>query len=102
MDLSVYELAHILKEGQTFDQPRIDDALASPEFVHVGIVPYSLEITREATQIAFEHTISVYVAGFIALGAQLRFPATTCDRDLYRKFSSLPWTALLSDLTLGV
>ena len=59
LDLSVYELAHVLKEGQTFDQPRIDDALASPEFVHVGIVPYSLEITRKATQIALEHSISI-------------------------------------------
>ena len=102
LDLSVYELAHVLKEGQTFDQPRIDDALASLEFMHVDIVPYSLEITRKATQIAFEHSISIYGAGFIALGAQLRCPAITCDRDLYRKVSSLPWTALLSDLTLGV
>ena len=101
LDLSVYELAHVLKEGQTFDQPRIDDALASLEFMHVDIVPYSLEMTRKATQIAFEHSISMYAAGFIALGAQLRCPAITCDRDLYRKVSSLPWTALLSDLTFG-
>jgi predicted nucleic acid-binding protein len=59
LDLSVYELAHVLKEGQTFDQPRIDDALASLEFMHVDIVPYSLEITRKATQIALEHSISI-------------------------------------------
>ena len=101
LDQSLYELAHVLKESQEFDQGRIDDALASLEYMHMDIVPYSSAITRKATQIAFEHSISMYAAGFIALGAQLRCPAITCDRDLYRKISSLPWTALLSDLALG-
>ena len=102
LDQSVYELAHVLKESHEFDQSRIDNALASLEFMHLDIVPYNLEITRKATQIAFEHSISMYAAGFIALGAQLRCLAVTCDRDLYRKVSSLPWTALLGDLALGV
>ncbi len=98
LDQSVYELAHILKESREFDQTRIDDALASLEFMHLDIVPYSPEITRKATQIAFEHSISMYAAGFVALGAQLRCQAITSDRELYRKISSLPWTALLADL----
>ena len=59
LDQSVYELKHIQKERREFDQTRIDDALASLEFMHLDIVPYSPEITRKATQIAFEHSISM-------------------------------------------
>ena len=98
LDQAIYELAHVLKESQEFDQSRIDDALSSLEFIHLDIVPYSPEITHKATQIAFEHSISMYAAGFVALGAQLRCQAITSDRELYRKISSLPWTALLADL----
>ena len=93
LDQSVYELAHVLKESREFDQGRIDDALSSLEFMHLDIVPYNPDITRKATQIAFEHSISMYAAGFVALGAQLRCQAITSDRELYRKISSLPWTA---------
>ena len=100
LDQSVYELAHVLKESQEFDQVRIDNALASLEYMHLDIVPYNPEITRKATQIAFEHSISMYAAGFVALGAQLRCQAITSDRDLYRKISSLPWTVLLANLNL--
>ena len=95
---SIYELAHVLKESQQFDRTHIDDALASLEYMHLDIVPYNSEIIRKATQIAFEHSISMYAAGFIALGAHLRCQAVTSDSDLYRKVASLPWTVLLADL----
>ena len=98
LDQSVYELAHVLKESQAFDQHRLDNALASLEYMHLDIVPYNPEITRKASQIAFEHSISIYAAGFVALGAQLRCQAITSDRDLYRKISNLPWTVLLSTM----
>lgn len=98
LDQSIYELAHVLKESQQFERSHIDDALASLEYMHLDIVPYSREIIRKATQIAFEHSISMYAAGFIALGAQLRCQAVTSDRVLYRKVAALPWTALLADL----
>ena len=98
LDQSIYELAHVLKESRQFDRTHIDDALASLEYMHLDIVPYNPEIVRKATQIAFEHSISMYAAGFIALGAHLRCQAVTSDGDLYRKVASLPWTALLADL----
>ena len=98
LDQSVYELSHVLKESREFDQGRIDDALSSLEYMHLDIVPDNPEITRKATQIAFEHSISMYAAGFVALGAQLRCQAVTSDRELYRKISSLPWTMLLANL----
>ena len=37
LDQSVYELAHVLKESQEFDQVRIDNALASLEYMHLDI-----------------------------------------------------------------
>ena len=98
LDQSIYELAHVLKESRQFDRTHIDDALASLEYMHLEIVPYNAEITRKATQIAFEHSISMYAAGFIALGAHLRCQAVTSDSDLYRQVASLPWTVLLADL----
>ena len=98
LDQSVYELVHILKESAQFDQERIANALASLDFMHLAIVPYSPEIMRKATQIAYEHDISVYSACFIALGAHLRCQAVTCDPALYRRISSLPWTIYLTQL----
>ena len=99
LDQAVYELIHILKESVRFDQELISTALASLDYMHLTIVPYSPEIIRKATQIAYEHDISVYAACFIALGAHLRCPAVTCDKDLYRKVSTLPWTTLLANLS---
>jgi predicted nucleic acid-binding protein len=100
LDQSVYELIHVLKESAFFDQEQISEALASLEYMHIQIVPYSHEITRKAGQIACEHDISIYAACFIALGAHLRCQAVTCDENLYRKVASLPWTILLTDLNL--
>ena len=100
LDQSVYELIHILKESALFGQEQIAEALASLEYMHINIVPYSHEIAKKASQVAFEHNISLYASCFIALGAQMRCQAETCDENLYRKVDSLPWTILLANLNL--
>jgi predicted nucleic acid-binding protein len=100
LDHSIYELLHVLKESANFDRGKLDSALTSLDYLHLNIVPYSPDIMRKATQIACEHYISIYAACFIALGAHLRCQAVTCDQDLFRKVSSLPWTLLLASLTL--
>lgn len=100
LDLTICELAHVLKESSQFDHQAADGALSSLEIMHINIVPYSPAIAHRATQIAFEHGISVYAAGFIALGAALRCQAVTCDRTLYHKIANLPWTVLLTNLSL--
>jgi predicted nucleic acid-binding protein len=100
LDLTLCELAHILKEGKQFNHQAVDEAISSLEYMHITIVPYSPELAHRATQIAFEHNISVYAAGFVALGAVLRCQAVTCDRVLYRNIASLPWTVLLGNLNI--
>lgn len=100
LDHSIYELLHILKESAYFDQDQLQAALTSLEYLHLTIVPYTFDLARKATQIACEHQIGIYAAGFVALGACLRCQAVTCDRQLYHKISSLPWTFLLSHLNL--
>ncbi len=100
LNTTLCELAHVLKEADRFDQSDVDAALASLEFMHIKVVDYDLGLARRATQIAFEHDISVYAAGFIALGADLRCQALTCDRMLYTKIANLPWTTLLATITI--
>ena len=100
LDQSVYELMHILRESALFGQEQISEALDSLEYMHIYVVPYSHEIAKKASQVAFEHNISIYAACFIALGAQMRCQAVTCDENLYRKVDSLPWTILLANLNL--
>jgi len=99
LDQSVYELLHVLKETARFDQELISTALASLDFMHLTIVPYNPDIIGKAARIACEHDISIYAACFIALGAHLHCQAVTCDKNLYRKVSTLPWICLLSDLS---
>ena len=98
LDQSICELAHVLKEKAGLGQEQIIRALDSLEYMHLSIVPFHPDILRKATQIAFEHDISIYAAGFAALGAHLRCQAVTCDPVLYRKISTLPWTLELSSL----
>jgi predicted nucleic acid-binding protein len=98
MDQSVYELLHVLKEKAGFDRARLDSALASLDYMHLNIFTYSPEIMHKSIQIAREYDISIYDSCFIALGAHLRCQAVTCDEELYRKVSTLPWTILLSNL----
>ncbi|MGY8824945.1 MAG: type II toxin-antitoxin system VapC family toxin [Candidatus Latescibacterota bacterium] len=100
LDLTLCELAHVLKEGNQFEHQAVDEAISSIEYMHVTIVPYSPALARRATQIAFEHDISVYEAGFVALGAALRCQAVTCDRVLYQKIANLPWTTLLGNMNI--
>jgi len=100
LDLTLCELAHVLKEGHQFDHRAVDEAISSLEYMHITIVPYDPAIAHRATQIAFEHDISVYAAGFVALGAAMRCQAVTCDRTLYRKIASLPWTILLGNMNI--
>lgn len=100
LDTTLCELAHILKEANRFTQQDVDAALASIEYMHIKVVPYEPRLARRAIQIAFEHNISVYSAGFVALGANLRCQALTCDRKLYNQIDNLPWTSLLATLNL--
>ena len=88
------------KEANRFDQADVSNALASLEYMHINIVPYDMPLAQRATQIAFEHDISVQAAGFVALGAGLRCQAITCDRMLYAKIAALPWTLLLGNANI--
>jgi predicted nucleic acid-binding protein len=98
LDQSLYELIHLLKESAKYDPELIGQALDSLTYMHITLVPYDPAIAKKAAQIAWEHGISVFAAGPIALGAQLRCQAVTCDEVVYRKVATLPWTALLSRL----
>jgi len=98
LDQSVYELLHVLKENAQLSQDLLTSALSSLDFMHLTIIPYNPELMRKAAQIACEYGISIYAACFIALGAHLRCQAVTCDPELYRRVSVLPWTILLSNL----
>ena len=64
--------------------------------MHIQVVAYQANLVQTAVQIAYEHDISIYSAGFIALGADLKCQALTCDRSLYKKVANLPWTSLLT------
>lgn len=96
LDTTLCELAHVLKEANRFSQGEVDAAIASIGFMYIQVVPYQTSLARSAVQIAYEHDISVYSAGFIALGADLKCQALTCDRSLYKKVANLPWTSLLT------
>jgi len=98
LDTTLCELAHILKEANHFSQGDVDAALDSIEFMHIQVVPYQTYLARSAVQIAYEYDISIYSAGFIALGADLKCQALTCDRSLYKKVANLPWTSLLTTI----
>ena len=100
LDQTIYELVHVLKESRHFDSDLLATALASLEFMHITIVPYSYDLVVKAAKIAFEHDISTYAAGAVALSAQLRCQMVTADESVYRRISSLPWTILLANLTL--
>ena len=100
LDTTLCELAHILKEANRFSQGEVDAALSSIGFMHIQVVPYQTNLARSAVQIAYEHDISIYSAGFIALGADLKCQALTCDRNLYKKVANLPWTSLLTTVNL--
>lgn len=100
LDQSLYELLHVLKESAHFDQQRVEEALASLHFMHITVEPFSGAIVSRAVQVAYEHAISLFAAGPVALGAHLRCQTVTCDDTIYRKVSTLPWTALLSRLNL--
>ena len=100
LDQNIYELAHTLKESRHFDSELLATALASLEYMHITIVPYSHDLIIKAAKIAFEHDISTYAAGAVALSAQLRCQMVTADELVYRRISSLPWTILLANLSL--
>jgi predicted nucleic acid-binding protein len=100
LDQVVYELIHVLKESRHFDGELLETALASLEYMHITIVPYNYDLVSKATRIAFEHDISIFAAGAVALGAHLRCQMVTADEQVYRRISSLPWTILLANLSL--
>ncbi|MCC7261549.1 MAG: type II toxin-antitoxin system VapC family toxin [Candidatus Latescibacteria bacterium] len=100
LDQVIYELIHVLKESRRFDSELLETALASLEYMHVTVIPYSYDLVNKAARIAFEHDISTFAAGAVALGAHLRCQMVTADELVYRKISSLPWTILLANLSL--
>ena len=100
LDQAIYELVHILKESRHFDSDLLATALSSLDYMHLAVVPYSHDLLIKAAKIAFEHDISTYAAGAVALSAQLRCQMVTADESVYRRISSLPWTILLANLTL--
>ena len=98
LDQSLYELIHLLKESARYNPALISQALDSLTYMHITLVPFDPTIAKKAAQIAWEHDISVFAAGPIALGAQFRCQSVTCDEIVYRKVATLPWTALLARL----
>ena len=99
-NLGIFRIVHVLKESARFDQQRVEEALASLHFMHITVEPFSGAIVARAVQVAYEHAISLFAAGPVALGAHLRCQTVTCDDSIYRRVSSLPWTALLARLNL--
>ncbi len=68
LDQTLYELVHLLKESARYDPTRIGQALDSLTYMHITQVAYDPAIAKKAVQIAWEHEISVFAAGPIALG----------------------------------
>ena len=48
LDQSLYELLHVLKESASFDQNRVEQALASLHFMHIGIESFSGALASRA------------------------------------------------------
>jgi predicted nucleic acid-binding protein len=97
-DLLLYELANALNYNPNFNVNDVSDALKSIFDMDLDIVTPLPEIINLAITIAFEYTITVYDAFYIALAKDLRFSFITADARLCERVKDLDFVKFLGDL----
>jgi predicted nucleic acid-binding protein len=97
-DLLLYELANALNYNPNFNVIDVSDALKSIFDMDLDIVTPLPEIINLAITIAFEYTITVYDAFYIALAKDLRFSFITADARLCERVKDLDFVKFLGDL----
>ena len=97
-DLLLYELANALNYNPNFNVNDVSYALKSIFDMDLDIVTPLPEIINLAITIAFEYTITVYDAFYIALAKDLRFSFITADARLCERVKDLDFVKFLGDL----
>jgi predicted nucleic acid-binding protein len=97
-DLLLYELANALKHNQHFEVQDVRDALTSVFDMNIDIVTPLPDIIDVAIKLAFEHTITVYDAFYIALAQETGLILITADKKLYERVPSLEFVKFIGEL----
>ena len=80
-DLLLYELANALRYNVEFDATDVKRGVQSVLDMDFEIVTPTPELIESATELAYEHDLTVYDATFIALSRVLGTIAITADSD---------------------
>ena len=97
-DLLLYELANALKYNPSFDADDVNDALASIFDMDVDIVTPIPEIINSAVTLAFEHSLTVYDAFYIALAKEIELTFVTADRRLCERVRGMNFVKFIGDI----
>ena len=97
-DLLLYELANALKYNPNFNVIDVGDALQSLFDMDLDIVTPLPEIINSAITIAFEYTITVYDAFYIALAKGLNLNFITADGRLCERVRDLDFVKFIGNL----
>ena len=97
-DLLLYELANALKYNPNFDANDVSDALTSIFDMDMDIVTPIPETINSAVTLAFEHSITVYDAFYVALAKETELTFTPADRRLCERVNNLDFVNFIGEI----
>ena len=97
-DLLLYELANALKYNPNFDANDVSDALTSIFDMDMDIVTPIPETINSAVTLAFEHSITVYDAFYVALAKETELTFITADRRLCERVNNLDFVNFIGEI----
>ncbi|NHI91784.1 MAG: PIN domain-containing protein [Candidatus Lokiarchaeota archaeon] len=94
-DLIIYEIQNVLRYNKGFSIQTVNKALK--EFINMDIEIYfpTLKLISIATDLAFNHDISIYDSYYVSLAKMLNCKLITADQKLQKKCSKLKFIEIL-------
>ena len=96
-DLLLYEFANVLRYNPVYRGEDIKKAIDSLIETDFNIVLPTLELMKDAVDLAKKHYITVYDAIFVSLAKLIGAIFVTADEKLYKKIKELKFVKFIAD-----
>lgn len=96
-DLLLYEFSNAMRYNPNYSPEDVNKAVESLFELQIDVVAPTLEVLRNASELARKYGITVYDAVFVALAKSIEAEFVTADEKLYNKVKELKFVRFIAE-----
>lgn len=96
-DLLLYEFSNAIRYNPNYSLEDVNKAVESLFELQLDIVVPTLEVLKDASELARKYGITVYDAVFVALAKPIEAEFITADEKLYKKIKELKFVRFIAE-----